>query len=234
MFPFDPITVGSALILAGASPKICQIPKPAEISVVPTSKPLIIDTERTLAEIGNQNIDTINPYGYNHTTHTNGFMEGGISMRSTVSLDYKQAPQRNAFCLWYDKITIDIEIDPKIVIAKEVAADKCMYNAVLTHEKKHVNVDRKIANKYARAMGKIVFDGLKQRGFIAGPIPPENTQEISDRMKKTVSQLIQLEYKKMEIERAEAQQAVDSLQEYEFVRSRCPDYESPAAASRSR
>ena len=231
MFPFDPVTVGSALILASASPKICQIPKPAEINVVPSTKPLEIDTSRTLAEIAAQNIDTINPYGYNSVTHTNGFMQGGIAMRSTVHLDYKQAPQRNAFCIWYDKVTIHIEITPKIVIAKEVAADKCMYNAVLTHEKKHVNVDRKIANKYAKAMGRVVFDGLKQRGFIAGPIPPENTQEISERMKKTVSQLIQLEYKKMEVEREEAQQAVDSLEEYEYVQSRCPDYKSPAAAN---
>lgn len=224
MFPFDPITAGSALILASAAPQICQMPKPAEISVVPKSAPVVIETNKTLADISNTQVDTINPYGYNNATHTNGYMDGRIEMRSSVKLDYMQAPQRNAFCIWYDSITVEIDITPKIVIAKEVAADECMYKAVLTHEERHVDVDRKIVNKLAQTIGQKVFNGLEQRGFIAGPIPPENTQEISERMKKTVSQLVEFEYRKMEVERAEAQQAVDNIHEYRFVQSKCPDF----------
>ena len=235
MFPFDPVTTGTMLILAGAAPKICQIPQPAEISVVPKAQQLVIDTSRTSAEIQGQKIDTINPYGYNSVTHTNGFMEGRIGMRSEVKLDYKQAPtKKRAYCVWYESVTIELEIDPKIVIAKEVAQDRCMYNAVLEHEMKHINVDRKIVNKYAKTIGQKVFQGLKQRGFIAGPIGPEYAQSVIDRMKSTVNQLIELENKKMEIERSEAQQAVDSLEEYEYVQSKCPNYKPPASASRSR
>ncbi len=234
MLPFDPITTGSLLIMAASSPSICQIPKAAEIAVVPKTQELVIDTSRSGSQLQGQSIDTINPYSYDSATHTNGFMEGQIGMRSEVSLDYKQAQRMNAFCLWYDKVTIELNITPKIVIAKEVKEDRCMYKAVLNHEMKHVNADRKIVNKYAKTIGKKVFDGLQQRGFIAGPIPPENTQAVSDRMKKTVSQLIEFEYKKLEIERAEAQQAIDSLEEYKRVQATCPDYRSPIAASRSR
>ncbi|MCB9982420.1 MAG: hypothetical protein H6861_01925 [Rhodospirillales bacterium] len=232
MIPFDPVTTGTALILAASSPQICQIPAPAEIAVVPRTAELIIDTSRTGAAIQSQEISTINPYGYNNVTHTNGFMQGQIAMRSTVELDYKQAPQMNAFCVWYEKVTIEIDITPTIVIAKEVSEDSCMYDAVLTHEMKHIMADRKIANKYAQTIGKKVFDGLQQRGFIAGPIPPEHSQNIADRMRQTVSQLVEFEYKKMEIERAEAQQAIDNLAEYQYVQSKCPDYQAPAAAYR--
>lgn len=227
MLPFDPLTAGSLLIMAASSSGICQIPKAAEISVLPSAKKLIIDTSRSGDAIQNTNIDTINPYGYNSTTHTNGFMKGGISMTSSVSLDYKQAPRMSAFCLWYDKVTIKLEVTPEIVIAKEVAQDRCMYKAVLEHEMKHVKVDRRIVNKYAKTIGKKVFDGLQQRGFIAGPIASEDMQEISDRMKKTVGQIVEFEHKKMEIDRAEAQQAVDSLKEYQRVQAKCPDYKSP-------
>jgi len=233
MLPFDPLTIGSLLVMASSAPSACQIPKAAEISVVPKTQELVIDTSRSAASLQGQSIDTINPYGYNSTTHTNGFMEGQISMRSEVSLDYKQALRMNAFCLWYDKVKIEIEITPKIVIAKEVAADRCMYKAVLEHEMKHINADRIIVNKYAQTFGKKVFDGLQQRGFIAGPIAPEDTEQISNRMKKTVGQLVELEYKKMEIERSEAQQAIDNLEEYKRVQALCPDYKSPVAASRS-
>lgn len=233
MIPFDPITAGAALILAASSPQICQIPSPARIKILPKTAELVIDTARSGYELQNQGIDTINPYSYNNVTHTNGYMEGQIAMRSTVDLDYKQAPQMNAFCIWYEDIVIEIEITPKIVIAKEVAEDSCMYDAVLTHEMKHVNADRKIVNKYAKTIGQKVFDGLQQRGFIAGPIAPEHTQDIAERMRKTVSQLVEFEYKKMQIERAEAQQAIDNLAEYQYVQSRCPDYEAPASAYRS-
>ena len=109
------------LVLASSGGGVCQIPKPAEITVVPKSDPLEIDTSVTHQEIQNRNIDTINPYGFSSTSHTNGYMSGRISMTSEVSLDYKQANRMHAFCLWYDKVTINISISPKIVIAKEVA-----------------------------------------------------------------------------------------------------------------
>ena len=234
MFSFDPLTTGTLLALAAASPQICQMPKTAEISVVPKTAEVRIDTSRSLADLQSQSIDTINPYGYNHVTHTNGFMEGRIALTSDVKLDYKQAPQMMAFCIWYDKVTIEFNISPTIVIAKEVAEDRCMYNAVLEHEMKHVNVDRKIVNKYSKTIGQKVFDGLKQRGFIAGPIAPEDTRQISDRMRRTVAQLIEFEHKKMEIERAEKQQAVDNLEEYKSVQAKCPNYRSPANANRAR
>ncbi len=233
MLPFDPLTTGSLLIMAASSSGACQIPKGTEISVVPKTQELVIDTSRSVSDLQGQSISTINPYGYNATTHTNGFMEGQIDMRSVVALDYKQALRMNAFCLWYDKVTIELEITPKIVIAKEVHADKCMYNAVLEHEMKHIKADRKIVNKYAKTIGRKVFDGLEQRGFVAGPIAPENTEMVSERMKTTVAQLVELEYRKMEIERTEAQQAIDSLEEYQSVKAKCPNYKTPAAASRS-
>lgn len=232
MIPFDPVSAGTVLILAASSPQICQMTTPADIAVVPKTAELVIDTSRSSANLQGQSIDTINPYSYNNVTHTNGFMEGQIGMNSSVELDYKHAPRMNAYCIYYKNVTITLDITPKIVIAKEVSEDSCMYSAVLKHEMKHVNADRKIVNKYARTIGKKVFDGLQQRGFIAGPIAPEDAQSIMDRMKKTVSQLVQFEYKKMEIERTEAQQAIDNLAEYQFVQSQCPDYKPPVAANR--
>ena len=80
------------MVLAAASPKICQIPEPAKIKVVPKTEKVTLDTSRTLAQIQNENIDTINPYGYNSVTHTNGFMEGRVCAhaRGRVLSDHEQ------------------------------------------------------------------------------------------------------------------------------------------------
>lgn len=235
MIPFDPITIGSMLILAAGSPSdLCQMPKPAAINVRPAATATQLDYSQTLNQIQNAGIDTINPYGFGTSSHTNGYMKGRITMQPAVTIDYKHLPKYNAVCLWYDTINLDIQVEPTIVIAKEVAQDKCMLEAVKTHELKHVNVDREIVNKYAKTMGRKIFDGLNQRGFLVGPVPQENAQDIVNRMQSTVGQLVELEYKKMEIERAERQQAVDSLEEYKSVSATCPNYSASSKASRRR
>jgi hypothetical protein len=224
--------MGVLLVLASGAqaaepPKVtdgCQIPKPAAISVIPKSAGLVIDSYQSIDSIQNQKIDTINPYGYDVSSHTNGYMSGTLGMKSAVHLDYSIDRKTNGLCIWYDKVSVIIDLEPKIVIAKEVADDMCMSRAVLAHEKKHVNVDRKIANKFAKNIGQIIYDGLEQRGFLVGPIPQANGQETADRMKKTVGQLIAFQAKKMDIERAEAQQAIDSLEEYQSVKAQCPKF----------
>lgn len=235
MLPIDPVTIGSLLILA-ASPasELCQMPKPASINVRPRASKTQYDYSQTLEQLASTEIDTINPYGFDSISHTNGYMKGRIAMKPYVKVDYKHYPKYGAVCLWYDTVNLDIQIDPTIVIAKEVAKDKCMLNAVREHELKHVRVDREIVNKYAKTMGKKLHDGLKQRGFLVGPVRQEDAQAIVTRMQETVGQLVEMEYKKMEIKRAERQQAVDSLEEYTRVSNECPNYKSPASASRHR
>lgn len=232
MLPLDPLTTGTLAILAASTPLECDMPAPTQISVVPRTSKLVIDTNLSHADMQKQAVDTINPYGYGKVTHTNGFMKGDLKFQARVLLDYAQMPQyESAFCVWYKEVEITIDIKPEIVIANEVAQDKCMYKAVLEHEMKHVHVDRKVTNKFAQTVGKKVFDGLAERGFKAGPMKAEHVEKINERMKKTVEQLVEFEFRKFEIERQEAQQAVDSLEEYEAVSAKCPKYRSPVSAN---
>ncbi len=205
-------------------------PKPAEINVTPKTDSVKYDASKTLAQIQSVAIDTIDPHGFHGISQTQGYMSGKIRMVPRVKLDYKHYPEINVVCLWYDTVDIDIEIAPTIVIAKEVYQDRCMKNAVITHEMKHIMVDRRIVNKYSQIMGEKVFEGLKQRGFKVGPVHIKDSAQIAERMQKTVYQIVSHEYKKMELERAEAQGAVDSLEEYQSVDAKCPDFDANRSA----
>ena len=227
----EPLAALGLLTLASDPSSVCRVPKPVDIRVTPKTSKVKYDISQTRDEIQKYNIDTVNPYGFDAKTHTNGFMRGLIKMQPFVKLDYKYVYQNQAVCIWYEKVELKIEIEPEIVIAKEVASDRCEYSAVKEHELKHVMVDRKIVNKYAKTMGKKVYEGLKSRGFVVGPIRPEAAEAVAKRMQETVGQLVELEYQKMSIERQERQQAVDSLEEYERVNSLC---DKPTGASRSR
>jgi len=218
----DPLTALSILTLASTDPSaVCKMPKPTEINVIPRTAEVTIDTSQTRAEIQKYNIDTVNPYGFGTDSHTNAFMRGAVGMTHEVNMDYKHVLSNRAVCIWYDKINLIIEITPEIVMAKELTQDPCEYKVTKEHEMKHVMVDRRIVNKYAKSMGKKVFEGLKSRGFMAGPINVSAAQDTITRMQKIVGQLVELEYKKMQIERMEEQQAVDSLEEYQRVNAAC-------------
>lgn len=211
----------------------CHMPRPAQIKVKAEEKKLRVDTSRTLDELQGQKLDTVSPYGFDTETHTNGFTTGALGMQSEVKLDYSVDRNTGGFCLWYDTINIIIEVDPEIVIGKEVAADRCMYKAVYDHEMKHVNVERKIANKYAHAIGNKIYKDLEGRGFMVGPVEQEKGQDVAERMKTTVRQLLEFQMDKLNIERKEAQQAVDTLAEYERVKKQCPNF-NPNRSSRRR
>lgn len=225
MLGVDPLTIGSLMVLAaGGGGLKCEMPKGTAINVTPKTLDVKYDYSQTLAQLQKHQTDTIDPHGFGGMSVTQGFMRGGIKLAPSVKLSYLTYEREGAACLWYDEINVVLEIDPTIVIAKEVYEDRCMHSAVRYHELKHVKVDRKIVNKYAKIMGQKLYEGLKSRGFKSGLIPVSSTEAVSKRMQETVYQIVEHEYRKMELERIDLQRAVDSKQEYDSVSAKCPDF----------
>lgn len=220
----DPIVISSLLVLASGGQEACVMPKPAEIIVSPQTEQVKFVTSKTLAEMQKQEIDTINPHSFNGISVTQGYAKGDIRMEAEVKLDYKGIWRNRAVCIWYDSIDVKFFVKPHVYIAKEVYKDRCMGKAVLDHEMKHVNVDKMVVNKYSRQIGQKIFSGLQQRGFIAGPINPDDIQDVADRMRGTVKQIIDLEMKRLELDRMDMQAAVDTKEEYDRVAAQCPKF----------
>lgn len=228
MLGVDPLTISSLMVLAASNP-VCSIPSPAQINVIPKSSAVKYDYSKSLAALQAEQVDTINPYGFHGTSITNGFASSPISIEPKISMNYKYLPQYGGYCLWYEKIDIHINVDPTITIATELAKDSCKSKAVRDHELKHVRVSKMIVNKYAKTMGSKVFNALQQRGFVAGPIPQNSAQEMQTRMAETVQQIVEFEFRKMQLDHEEQQQAVDSLAEYERVNALCPNFDYSSA-----
>lgn len=221
---FDPVVMSSLLVLASGQ-EICTMPKPAEINVSPQTEKVKFVTGKSLAELQKQQIDTINPHSFNGISVTQGYAAGKISMEATVSLGFQSVLRNQGLCVWYDKINVKFHVEPEIYIAREVHNDRCMGKAVLDHEMKHVNVDKQIVNKYSQMIGQKIFDGLTQRGFKAGPIKPGDKDLVAQRMSDTVQQIIDVEMKRLELDRIDMQSAVDTKEEYDRVAAQCPEFE---------
>jgi hypothetical protein len=225
MFGIDTLAVASLLILAAGGEKLeCPDRNPTKINMAPKTEEVKYDSTQTLRQLQEYSMDTVDPFGFHGQTITQAFMKGKIVLEHNIKLGQSKMKNYDAMCVWYDTITVEIKIDPTIVIAKEVNADPCMRKAVLNHELKHVRVDREIVNRYAKSMGKKLFAALKDRGFSAGPFKESRGQEVADKMQRVVHQILDLEYQKMGIERMELQREVDSLKEYNRVDEQCPAF----------
>lgn len=202
---------------------LCPFVKTAQINVVPRAKQVKYDTSKTLAELQAQELDTINPYGFSGVSTTQGFASTEINSSSQVKLGHKVYQEAGAVCLWYDRIDVTLEIDSTITIGKEVYADSCLRPVTVEHEMKHVNVDRQIVNKYAKIIGQKIYAALQERGFRAQPVPIDHAQAMADRMQTLIGQVVEFEFKKMDLERTEAQLKVDSIEEYDRLSKLCPE-----------
>lgn len=203
----------------------CKPPKRTEINVIPRSLKIKYDFSQSLTQIQSAKIDTVSPHSFGQTTYTQGYMAGGLRISPQVKIGTMSAPALNKACAWYDTIDIVIEIDPTIVIAKEVAANTCMKRAVMEHEMKHVNVDREIANDLAKALGANIYSALKQRGFSSDVFDTGRTDYVVKTMQDTLAQVVKLEWDRIQVDRQQAQQHVDTREEYERVAALCSEFD---------
>lgn len=228
MFGIDLLPLTTFLLLAAATPdasKMCGDKQPTKIRVIPKTANVRFDYSQSLKQLQNYETDTVDPYAYHGTTVTQAFMKGSIQPRYKILLKTTEIKKYNAGCLAYDTIEVELNIEPTIVMAKEVAKDSCLKRTVSEHELKHVRVDREVVNKYAKSIGQKLLKDLKARGFTAGPFPLDRMEEIQEKMKGVVGQILDLEFQKMSIERQERQREVDNLEEYESVNAKCPDFD---------
>jgi hypothetical protein len=226
MIFIDPLLLTSAALLAQASAgALCDQPAPTRINIVPKIKEIQYDYLQSMTDIQSAVDNAHSPYDMHDATITQGFANGIISVEQ--KLDLAQEPINNGreACLSYRAITITIEMSPKITIAREVRSDKCMHNAVLEHEKKHVKVDRQMVDLMAQSIGKTLYAALQEKGFVYGPVSSkQEAEDIYKDMASVVNGVLEDEYQKMAELRQAEQAKIDTRQEYESVAAQCPFY----------
>ena len=92
----------------------CKRDAPPEIKIVPIEKQTMFDNSLSFIQLSAKETDTINPYGHDSTSFTFGLAQREFSLDQSTSLKYLNRTDTNQGCLWYDKITVDVELNPKI------------------------------------------------------------------------------------------------------------------------
>ncbi|MAM35504.1 MAG: hypothetical protein CMH28_10570 [Micavibrio sp.] len=213
----------------------CKRDAPPEIKIVPIEKQTMFDNSLSFIQLSAKETDTINPYGHDSTSFTFGLAQREFSLDQSTSLKYLNRTDTNQGCLWYDKITVDVELNPKIYIAREYSPNSCQYKEVMRHEKEHLNVDRQVTNKYLRILGDYLLKAVDAEDKY-GPYDLARQDEIAEKMQKRLADITRQVNVLMEKERAAKQAEVDSLGNYEksgkYIREVCDKSHPETATAR--
>lgn len=195
------------------------------IAIALSSDPIQYDFTKNKAQLRSFKIDTKSPYDQHAHTEVGGLMNGEISVNTNVTFGWSTQGRNQETCYWYDQIQVRMHIDPTILVASDHPQGTCMHSSILEHEMKHIKVDRKVLQKYKDLIESDLNRVVAKVGTI-GPVSKGSSDKIRERMMAVVEKTVATRTQAMYAERRTLQQAVDSLDEYERVASRCP---APAA-----
>lgn len=107
--------------------------------------------------------------------------------------------------------------ETEIVIAREAAADACVYAEVLAHERRHVEVDRAILAAHAPRIQARIAEAARQIGTVRAGTP----QAVSDTLMRRLQTALQPGLAEMRADRTRRQRAIDTPQETARVSESC-------------
>ncbi|NCO02722.1 MAG: hypothetical protein GW903_00855 [Alphaproteobacteria bacterium] len=221
MFGLDIIMAG-ALQLASFDIQ-CQHNIAPKIKVSPQQSAIQYDFTKSKDDLGEFDIDTISPYGPQHKTHVGGLMAGEISIEQRVEFTSEVYERQGVGCVHIKAIDVKIKIDPTIYIASEFKKGSCKFNAIMTHEKKHVLVDKKIVNKYASLIGNDLKKTIQNKGVRFGPMRESEIETVQADIQKALGDALTRRRDQMNEERSWDQQAIDTKEEYDSIAAQCPN-----------
>lgn len=196
----------------------CSPQQPADVRVIVTTAPVKTDNSKSVAQLQNFKIDTVNPYGETALTEVGGLMSGGLQMKTDIEVAW-ETDQRTA-CFWYKKVDIIMHIDPTIYIASAHRPGTCRYAAILEHEKKHIMADRNVARDWRPKVEAYIQKQIDKVGII-GPYPVSRAKATREHMTGFISKAMEAATKPINEDRMRRQQAIDNLAEYERVNNLC-------------
>ena len=199
----------------------CHAKMPPHINVRPSKGTIKYNFTKSKADLNKRDVDTISPYGPQHTTNVSGLMSGFIQLKSKVAFMTETHQYLGRGCVFLKSVDVEINIDPTIFIAKEFPKGGCMHSAILAHEFKHIDADRLIVNKYTNIIGKALGDVIDARGSTYGPMKKNRMAGIQRDVQEALHNVVRTMNRVMNEERRKRQQAIDNLEEYESIGKRC-------------
>jgi hypothetical protein len=204
------------------------VPQAPQVIVTPRTAEIVYDFSRSTVELGamGRKLGTT-PTGAKASrgqdSQTGGLRYDRPVIKSGVTWGYMQETMGDVptrVCLWYNKITVDIELKPVIFLAKERSAPGPCRDAILVHERRHVQVDREVMNRFATDVGRAIQRTVDETGAF-GPFPAANREALGKELTARIHKVLDMHEKAMVATMDARQMEVDSAAEYARISKIC-------------
>jgi len=192
----------------------CKKQKAPVVKVKVREKPVVYNNRKTADELKGMASGAYSPYEAGAHTEVGGLTKGKLGFHRSSSIE--QLRLGDDHCLWVSEITITVQSEPIVYIAKKNSTNKCRYKEVLAHEMKHVNVQRKIIMRYGPVIQRAVFQKAQQIGVV-GPKKGRDVQRSADAMMAEIEKVVTNTIARLAKDRDTRQKHVDTKEEYAAV-----------------
>jgi hypothetical protein len=125
-------------------------------------------------------------------------------------------------CLYVDKIILQVTSSPSVWVANDFPPGSCMYSAVREHEMKHVHAEQAVLTTHIGRLKDALVNVSRYR-TVFGPGSEQDVRQRYDDYVAQVNTVVNDEFTVYKYDEGKAQQAIDTLQEYQRISHLCPE-----------
>jgi hypothetical protein len=217
---------GILMLAAGPGALTCTVPEAPRVIITPRTADIKYDFSKSEAELtamAREKGTTPNAARHDVNTHVGGLRHDRPQTNTNVTVKgmtetWNDKPTR--VCLWYGTVELVIDLRPVIYLAREKNVPGACREEILEHERRHVQVDREVMNKFARDVGAAIQREVDMAGA-QGPYPAVNTEAVRSRMADRIHKLVDAHTAAMTRTMDARQALVDSPEEYKRISDIC-------------
>jgi hypothetical protein len=147
-----------------------------------------------------------------------GFGATSVSAKAKWTLTVRSMQRADGgFCTVLQHVVMELSARTEVSIAKEIPRGSCVWNIVVDHERKHVNLDRKMFPYLSKEIEQRVR--ARFPGAVAAPDMDTGERILSASLEKFINAIVA----EFAAKRNERQLTIDTRREYERPRRACGD-----------
>ncbi len=227
------LTWGILIFLVSYSPALaCKDAPPPSIRILPDFSVTGPSQDKSDAELQQAHLASFHP-------DTQQFVLGRIKTSGMAFRKFTpphlemianiSSPDPNGnVCVSIKEVSLNVAISNHIYISPLYPPDSCAYDVTLVHERKHVEITRKVFNKYIALIEEKLPTGLPETASVS--VPQSQIEAFKSDLIKNVHIVSDSILQEMEKVMLEEHNKLDTIEEMNANSEACSEFRNPSKA----
>jgi len=153
--------------------------------------------------------------------HIEGLTDAQFGLKTAYKFNYNKKFLQNTYSVWVEDLRVDFSYTTiNVYISNQYPEGTCEYQATMDHENTHVEIHRRIYEKYQKILQSVIASSA-DIPLINHPVTVESLDEGKDRISQLISGVTDPVFNQFQQELSQEQGQLDSPQSYTELQSRC-------------